>query len=135
MESQNTFDLSSALARCRQSAQNGYETASAQLGKIEQTLRAAREETERSVTLLNGKSVYLTDLNRLLSRQIKDICKAFGELSEQPREQLKKLHGSLSSFNITLFGRTMAGKGTLMEALTHGDGKAIGNGTQRKTRI
>ena len=85
MESQNTFDLSSALARCRQSAQNGYETASAQLGKIEQTLRAAREETERSVTLLNGKSVYLTDLNRLLSRQIKDICKAFGELSEQPR--------------------------------------------------
>ena len=134
MESQNTFDLSSALARCRQSAQNGYETASAQLGKIEQTLRAAREETERSVTLLNGKSVYLTDLNRLLSRQIKDICKAFGELSEQPREQLKKLHGSLSSFNITLFGRTMAGKSTLMEALTHGDGKAIGNGAQRKTR-
>ena len=80
MESQNTFDLSSALARCRQSAQNGYETASAQLGKIEQTLRAAREETERSVTLLNGKSVYLTDLNRLLSRQIKDICKAFSLL-------------------------------------------------------
>ena len=134
MENQNIVDLNSALARCRQSAQNGHEIASAQLGKIEQTLHSAREETERSVTLLNGKSVYLTDLNRLLSRQIKDICKAFGELSEQPREQMKKLHGNLSSFNITLFGRTMAGKSTLMEVLTHGDGKAIGNGAQRKTR-
>ena len=28
----------------------------------------------------------------------------------------------------------MAGKSTLMEVLTHGDGKAIGNGAQRKTR-
>ena len=134
MENRNDYDLNSALARCRQSAQNGYEIASAQLGIIERTLRSAREETERSVTLLNGKSVYLADLNRLLSRQIKDICKAFDELSEQPREQLNKLYGNLSSFNITLFGRTMAGKSTLMEVLTHGDGKAIGNGAQRKTR-
>ena len=134
MENRNDYDLNSALARCRQSAQNGYEIASAQLGIIERTLRSAREETERSVTLLNGKSVYLADLNRLLSRQIKDICKAFDELSAQPREQLNKLYGNLSSFNITLFGRTMAGKSTLMEVLTHGDGKAIGNGAQRKTR-
>lgn len=134
MENRNNYDLNSALARCRQSAQNGYEAASAQLGKIERTLSCAREETERSAALLSGKSVYLSDLNRLLSRQIKDICKAFDELSEQPRNRLKKLRGSLNSFDITLFGRTMAGKSTLMEVLTHGDGKAIGNGAQRKTR-
>ena len=125
MENRNNYDLNSALARCRQSAQNGYEAASAQLGKIERTLSCAREETERSAALLSGKSVYLSDLNRLLSRQIKDICKAFDELSEQPRNRLKKLRGSLNSFDITLFGRTMAGKSTLMEVLTHGDGKAI----------
>ncbi|MBU5463045.1 GTPase domain-containing protein [Lachnoclostridium sp. MSJ-17] len=134
MENRNNYDLNSALARCRQSAQDGYEAASAQLGKIERTLSSAREETERSAALLSGKAVYLSDLNRLLSRQIKDICKAFGELSEQPRDRLKKLRGSLNSFDITLFGRTMAGKSTLMEVLTHGDGKAIGNGAQRKTR-
>ena len=89
MENRNNYDLNSALARCRQSAQDGYEAASAQLGKIERTLSSAREETERSAALLSGKSVYLSDLNRLLSRQIKDICKAFGELSEQPRDRLK----------------------------------------------
>lgn len=134
MENQNNIDLNCALARCRQSAQSGYEAATAQLGEIERTLRSAQEETEQSEKLLNGKSAYLADLNKQLSHQIKDICKAFDELSDQPREQLRKLHSNLSNFNITLFGRTMAGKSTLMEVFTHGDGKTIGNGAQRKTR-
>ena len=91
MENQNNVDLNSALARCRQSAQSGYEAATAQLREIERTLHLAQEETERSLKLLNGKSAYLADLNKQLSHQIKDICKAFDELSDQPREQLKKL--------------------------------------------
>lgn len=128
MDNQNNIDLNIALARCRQSAQSGYEAATAQLEEIERTLRSAQEETEQSEKLLNGKSAYLADLNNQLSKQIKEISKAFDELSDQPREQLKKLHSNLSNFNITLFGRTMAGKSTLMEVLTHGDGKAIGNG-------
>ena len=134
MENQNNVDLNSALARCRQSAQSGYEAATAQLREIERTLHLAQEETERSLKLLNGKSAYLADLNKQLSHQIKDICKAFDELSDQPREQLNKLHDNLSSFYITLFGRTMAGKSTLREVLTQGDGSTIGNGAQRKTR-
>ncbi len=134
MQDQNRYDLNNALARCRQSAQRGYAIACEQLGEIERVLGAARDETERSVKRLSGKSAYLADLNRVLARQIKDIGKAFNELGDQPRETLKKLHGSLGSFNITLFGRTMAGKSTLMEVLTRGDGKAIGNGAQRKTR-
>ena len=134
MENQNHVDLNSALARCRQSAQSGYEAATAQLGEIERTLHLAQEETERSLKLLNGKSAYLADLSKQLSHQIKDICKAFDELSDQPREQLKKLYSNLSKFNISLFGRTMAGKSTLREVLTQGDGSTIGNGAQRKTR-
>ena len=134
MDNQNNIDLNSALARCRQSAQSGYEAATAQLGEIERTLRSAQEETERSLKLLNGKSAYLAELNKQLSSQIKKLCKAFDELSDQPREQLNKLHDNLSSFYITLFGRTMAGKSTLREVLTQGDGSTIGNGAQRKTR-
>ena len=134
MQDHNRYDLNNTLARCRQSAQRGYAIACEQLGEIERVLGAARDETERSVKRLSGKSAYLADLNRVLARQIKDIGKAFNELGDQPRETLKKLHGSLGSFNITLFGRTMAGKSTLMEVLTRGDGKAIGNGAQRKTR-
>jgi hypothetical protein len=40
----------------------------------------------------------------------------------------------LSRFTVTLFGRTMAGKSTIREALTQGDGSTIGKGGQRTTR-
>lgn len=40
----------------------------------------------------------------------------------------------MSKFSITLFGRTMAGKSTLMEILTEGNGETIGKGAQRTTR-
>ena len=49
-------------------------------------------------------------------------------------EDLEDLKDDLEKFSITLFGRTMAGKSTLMEVLTEGDGSAIGMGTQRTTR-
>lgn len=42
--------------------------------------------------------------------------------------------GALNRFTVTLFGRTMAGKSTIREALTRGDGATIGKGAQRTTR-
>lgn len=57
---------------------------------------------------------------------------------EQCRETVDKNIGvrldDMEHFRITLFGRTMAGKSTLMEILTHGDGKHIGKGAQRTTQ-
>ena len=43
-------------------------------------------------------------------------------------------HDALNRFTVTLFGRTMAGKSTIREALTCGDGATIGKGAQRTTR-
>jgi tRNA U34 5-carboxymethylaminomethyl modifying GTPase MnmE/TrmE len=50
------------------------------------------------------------------------------------RVGLQAKHGALSCFTVTLFGRTMAGKSTIREALTRGDGATIGKGAQRTTR-
>lgn len=47
---------------------------------------------------------------------------------------LRAKSASLSRFTVTLFGRTMAGKSTIREALTRGDGATIGKGAQRTTR-
>jgi hypothetical protein len=47
---------------------------------------------------------------------------------------LQAKQGSLNRFTVTLFGRTMAGKSTIREALTRGDGATIGKGAQRTTR-
>ena len=40
----------------------------------------------------------------------------------------------MGTFNITLIGRTMSGKSTLMEILANGEGKSIGKGAQRTTQ-
>jgi small GTP-binding protein len=67
---------------------------------------------------------------------------------EQLREELKNKYAAKRAarsdnlrakaeqhrfFNVMLFGRTMAGKSTLREALTGGDGSSIGKGAQRTT--
>ncbi|MGK3964070.1 GTPase [Sorangium sp. So ce118] len=47
---------------------------------------------------------------------------------------LRAKQGVLNRFTVTLFGRTMAGKSTIREVLTGGDGSTIGKGAQRTTR-
>ncbi len=47
---------------------------------------------------------------------------------------LRAKEAALNRFTVTLFGRTMAGKSTIREALTRGDGATIGKGAQRTTR-
>ena len=50
------------------------------------------------------------------------------------RATLERRAERAGTLTITLFGRTMAGKSTLREALTGGDGGSIGLGGQRTTR-
>ncbi|MDR0140313.1 GTPase [Metabacillus idriensis] len=50
------------------------------------------------------------------------------------KDSLTKKQEHLKNFTVTLFGRTKAGKSTIREALTYGDGLSIGNGLQRTTR-
>jgi len=56
------------------------------------------------------------------------------QLQRTSDSALEERRQRLDSFSVTLFGRTMAGKSTLMEILTWGDGQSIGTGAQRTTR-
>ena len=73
--------------------------------------------------------------------QTEDLIDQLEDLIAGLEDQLRKIEGALnhkdnepSSYNITLFGRTGTGKSTLMETLTNGEGKTIGQGGQRTTR-
>lgn len=77
------------------------------------------------------RNTYVSSATDLLSQQLIDIESAFNNLSFAFKEDLENLRENLSKFSVTLFGRTMAGKSTLMEILTNGDGLSIGNGAQR----
>ena len=55
-------------------------------------------------------------------------------MQERSQGLLEEKRAQSDKFSIALFGRTMSGKSTLMEILTHGDGSSIGKGGQRTTR-
>ena len=128
------FDLNDVLEECKKSASTGYKIATGQHKTLKKTLSHAQEEIKNTLMDFQTSSCYVSGATEMLSKQLIDIESSFDNLSFSFTEDLNNLHGNLSKFSITLFGRTMSGKSTLMEILTHGDGKSIGTGAQRTTR-
>lgn len=69
-----------------------------------------------------------------LTSMLRDLERDYGKLLSKRNANLAKQKRSLDCFNVMLFGRTMAGKSTIREAITRGDGQTIGKGAQRTTR-
>ena len=126
-------DISSALLKCQEYAKNGYELADNGCKAIMETLEKERKRvsaTEQSQARLKRGEWSNADV---LRRQKRELEK-FSRETKQLQRDLERLHESQKEFTVLVFGRTMVGKSTLMEILTHGEGKSIGNGTQRTTR-
>lgn len=130
----NEYNIKSVLKRCRLAAAEGYKIASKQTTDLYRCLGEAEELIDETLEEFNSSSVYDSSATALLEQQLHDVSTAFNSLSTDLSNHLKTLQKNLANFSITLFGRTMAGKSTLMEFLTHGNGKTIGNGSQRTTR-
>lgn len=121
--------LEEELAQCRQYAERGSRLAQKSYDGLEKTLRAEQARIDAAERDMPDR-IRQTDL-------IKKQRKGFNRLSDdigKIRGDLETLRRQQQDFSIIVFGRTMAGKSTLMEILTHGNGKSIGNGSQRTTR-
>ncbi len=127
-------NLKQVLDECKKSAKVGYKIASSQEKNLSRALSSAQDKVQNTIIDFNTSPCYAPEATELLESQLVDIRDAFNRLSFAFKEDLQNLRQSLSKFSITLFGRTMAGKSTLMEILTEGDGKSIGKGSQRTTR-
>lgn len=126
-------DISNALMKCQEYAQHGYELANNGYDVIMETLEKERKrvaETERQQNRLKRGEWSNADV---LRRQKRDLEK-FSAEAKRLQQDMIRLHEAQKEFTVLVFGRTMVGKSTLMEILTHGEGKSIGNGTQRTTR-
>ena len=130
----DTYDLTEILKECQSYASVGYKIASSQHKNLNTTLSNAASRINETLIDFNSSPCYVSSATDLLSQQLIDIESAFNNLSFAFKEDLENLRENLSKFSVTLFGRTMAGKSTLMEILTNGDGLSIGNGAQRTTR-
>ncbi len=125
-------NLDAELARCTGLALHAHEQASKQLQALERIVEQARSELEAVRLAATG------DGTRPGENQIyEQLTLAVADMWEAHQTALKEMEDNrqrLGTFSITLFGRTMTGKSTLMEILTEGSGDTIGKGAQRATR-
>ena len=95
----------------------------------------ATRDLERSVEeLIKGQAATAKDAATSLEQLRQRLTQLVDDRVVAATDTLSRKKKRLSKFTVTLFGRTMAGKSTLREALTGGDGSSIGKGGQRTTR-
>ena len=122
------------LKECSKIAKDEYKEVSEKLRKLQKDLTSSQESLVKTIVELNNsdindKAVY--DSIKQVNQKTSDLL---GLGFQEFENSFKRKSDNLSDFTVTLFGRTKAGKSTIREALTNGDGSSIGKGSQRTTR-
>lgn len=131
-QSEATVDLAKALSECKAFAKRGHTLANDAVSLLKSVVGTVTEKLQNEIFNLQASNFNDNATTGSLVSQLSSIRSNFEILPQQLVEDINAL--SKTSFSITLFGRTMAGKSTLMEILTHGKGESIGKGAQRTTR-
>ena len=123
-------DIEKALHECQAYAQKGYDIANNTWTNIHQAL-LAEERKVKKVDKQQGRISRLAD-EELIKKKKQGLA-SFMEMDKELKQDLSYLQKQQKEFSVLVFGRTMVGKSTLMEIMTHGSGASIGNGSQRTT--
>ncbi|OAT84199.1 hypothetical protein A6P54_02565 [Bacillus sp. MKU004] len=126
--------LMEALKKCKESTQKGYIMAKNNLTKTSFTIKEATEQLNASLEVQMQGGAITEGIVEQLRGQLVNVVDELEKLQKMIEVNMEERKKRKARFSITLFGRTMAGKSTLMEILTKGDGKSIGKGSQRTTR-
>ena len=125
-------DLSEALIECKDYAKRGRALADDAVSLLDRVVDTVSKKLQTEIDKLQRGNFSDNVTTDSLVSQLSAIRSNFKILPQRLVEDVDAL--SRTSFSITLFGRTMAGKSTLMEILTHGKGESIGKGAQRTTQ-
>lgn len=131
-EVKSTRDLEKALVECMTYAKRGHALASDALMLLNRVVRTISDKVQENIVDLTKSKFNDTATSKSLTSQLSSIRSNFEILPQRLGDDIDAI--SKTAFSITLFGRTMVGKSTLMEILTHGNGRSIGCGAQRTTR-
>lgn len=126
------INLDEALIDCKSYAKRGYALANDAVSLLQKVVNTLSDKLQKEIYNLQVSNFNDNAVTGNLASQLASVRSNFEILPQQLTEDIDAL--SKSTFSITLFGRTMAGKSTLMEILTHGKGESIGKGAQRTTR-
>ena len=105
-------DLSEALAECKAFAKRGHILANDAVSLLNRVVNNVSEKLQSEIINLQVSNFNDNVTTSSLASQLSLIRSNFEILPQQLVEDINAL--SKTSFSITLFGRTMAGKSTLM---------------------
>ncbi len=123
--------LESSLKECSTYAKRGKKIADDGIALMREKSSEILERINNTISEFETQNINSDNATTLLIKQLEKTSTDLTILPEKLTDDIKSI--SKRTINITLFGRTMAGKSTLMEILTHGSGASIGKGAQRTT--
>lgn len=127
-------ELADALVKCGKASAQGYEIATDNA----KSLIASIDEMKSQLATSMGPSGALAkgslECRKLVKEQYDEIIGCLDKYQSTILSDLEKRWNEKKNFSIVVFGRTMAGKSTLMSILTRGNEEFIGKGAQRTTR-
>jgi tRNA U34 5-carboxymethylaminomethyl modifying GTPase MnmE/TrmE len=126
--------LEAALQTCSVANKQGYAEAKVYLKGLKKSIDDASEIINECIEGMKMYHINDESLVQNIRTQLQTVQNEFEQSYYDTQKSLSNKSRKSSKFNITLFGKTKAGKSTLMEILTHGDGSHMGKGGQRTTR-
>lgn len=127
-------DYLEALAKSKSAAKEEYRFVRGNLTSTDHLVSGLKQQVSLVVNqgknLLGDKDPSTQKLHEISRSLTHELDSAMLKHQQSTTHRAKKLE----KFTVMLFGRTMAGKSTIREAITDGDGSTIGQGAQRTTR-
>ena len=128
-----SLQMRSLLESCRSAGEEGYKIASENLQHISNAINHI-VCCINEIKGIDSKEASAAQSRKEINDHLTKVRHEFESLPDKIREELERLKEFNEAFNIVIFGKTMNGKSTMMEILTHGNGDSIGLGRQRTTR-
>ncbi len=123
-----------ALRECARVAREEGAVAEQALGEVERVVRSLKSSAAEVARGAPNEGPPVADAVARLRELVASLDATVDRSFEAAKAGVTARQAALQHFTVTLFGRTLAGKSTLLEALTGGDGATIGNGGQPATR-
>ena len=124
------INLQNSLAEFKQAAEQGYQIAKESYDEMSSAIDEAKSELISADRRQSSNNRLENDNN--FNKQLREIRNLENQISENLNKLTQEKDNNII-LTIVVYGRTNAGKSTLMEILKHGDGKSISS-KQRATR-
>ena len=129
-----SHELEEMLKNCASQERRMQNIAQSNLASVYKSAIIAVERIRQAKTRCASQKFNDPQILKTLEKQLDNVDNDLMSTYYEVKSKIDAKSREKNLFNITLFGRTMVGKSTMMSILTNGNSEAIGKGGQRTTR-